>query len=352
MLVNFYTLIFKTPISYKKSLKFFIISFIILINTVALINYVVDPFWMFKTSNILNQKQLDFDERQQKTNYLVFNNNDYDSLILGSSRTTYMDQRLFEFYKNFNYAANSMYPHEYEYFIETFSTITKKMPQNIILGVDFFGSNKNENKNNKNLLYYKNTQSDFYRIKMLYSFKMLRFSFKNIRQVIKIKKLYYNRDLTKFNEKVNSSELPNKIKDTLKHLENYIYDETLLNIFTGLKNKYGSEFIVYTTPVTFEQIKLYHELGLDQYYFKWLEDLISSFGGIYHFMLPSTLTKEPSNFFDATHATKDSMDIISKVLSSNKKSDGDSYLYLTKNNFDDFKKKYLNEFNTEEKNEK
>lgn len=350
--MNFYILIFRTPINYKKSLKLFIILFIILFNTVALINYIVDPFWMFKTSNIFNQKQLDFNERQQKTNYLVYNKSDYDSLILGSSRTTYVDKNLFESCKSFNYAANSMYPKEYEYFIDSFSTITKKTPKNIILGVDFFGSNKNKNEGNKDLLYYKNTKNNFYRIKMLYSFKMLRFSFKNIRQVIKTKKLYYNRDLTKFNEKVNISELPNKIKNTLKYLENYNYDETLYDTFIELKSKYNSDFIVYTTPVTFEQIKLYHELGFDQYYFRWLKELISSFGGIYHFMLPSSLTKEQSNFFDAGHATKNSMDMISKILSANKKMYGDNFIYLTKDNFDDFKKNYLKEFNNKVRCEK
>lgn len=351
MLVNFYTLIFKKSLSYKKSLRNFLFLFIIMANLVALINYVVDPFWMFNHSNFLNQKQLDFNERQQKTNYLVYNKNNYDSLILGSSRTTYLNQNLFTSYNSFNYAANSMYPNEYEYFIDTFSTITQKTPKSIILGVDFFGSNKNENKGNKELLYYKNTKNNFYRIKMLYSFKMLRFSFKNIRQSIKTKKLYYNRDLTKFNEKVNISALPEKIKNTLKYLENYNYDETLFDTFSGLKSKYNSDFIVYTTPVTFEQMKLYHELGFDEYYFRWLDELISSFGGIYHFMLPSSLTKEQSNFFDAGHATKNSMDMISRVLSSNKKIDGDDFIYLTKDNFDDFKRDYLKEFK-KEKDEK
>lgn len=317
---------------------------------VALINYIVDPLWMFKTSNLFNQKQLDFDERQQKTNYLVYNKSDYDSLILGSSRSTYIDQNIFN--KTFNYSANSMYPYEYEYFINIFSIITQKTPKNIILGVDFFGSNRNENKKNKTLLYYKNTKSNFYRIKMLYSFKILRFSFKNIRQSIKTNKLYYNRDLIKFNEKIDNCNLPEKIKNTLKYLKNYNYDETLFNTFIELKNKYNSDFIVYTTPVTFEQIKLYHELGFDEYYFRWLEELISSFGGIYHFMLPSSLTKEKSNFFDAGHATKNTMDIIGKVLFFNKKIDGDNFIYLTKDNFDNFKRIYLEELNIKEKYEK
>lgn len=345
MLVNFYTLIFKKSLSYKKSLRNFLFLFIIMANLVALINYVVDPFWMFNHSNFLNQKQLDFNERQQKTNYLVYNKNNYDSLILGSSRTTYLNQNLFTSYNSFNYAANSMYPNEYEYFIDTFSLISKNKPKNIILGVDFFGSNKNENQVSKNLPYYKNTENIFYRIKMLYSFKMLRFSFKNIRQTIKTKKLYYTRELVKYNAPINVLELPDKIKNTLKYLENYSYDEFLLNTFVGLKNKYDGNFIVYTTPVTFEQMKLYHDLGFDEFYFRWLEELILSFGGIYHFMIPSAFTKEESNFFDATHTTKNSMELIVKVLSSNKNKSEDNYVYLTKDNFDDFKNNYLKEFN-------
>ena len=79
---------------------------------VALPNYIVDPFWCFQHSILFGRYQTMFDERQQKTNYLAFREVDFDTVILGNSRVTYMDPRNVPG-RAFNYAVSSMQLYEY-----------------------------------------------------------------------------------------------------------------------------------------------------------------------------------------------------------------------------------------------
>ncbi len=309
-----------------------------MINFIAIVNYIIDPYWVFSHSNSLNNKQVDFNERQQKTNYLIYNNHEFNSVILGSSRTTYMDQTLFESFKAFNYSANGMYPYEYEYFLDTFSYIIGNSPKNIILGLDFFGTNENQNKKFKCRNFYEKAISSTYRLKLLYNIKAFKYSLRNIRQNIKIKKPFYDRKLNKDHLKIPSNKLIIQIENTLRDkIYDYSYDHELGNYFKALRKKYKmSNFIVYITPITYEQIKLYHEAGYDKYYFQWLKELVLTFDGVYNFMIPSNLTKNNKNFFDAKHVTKNTVNEISHILSNNEKTSGKNYIYLTKENIDEF----------------
>ena len=71
----------------------------------ALFNYTIDPLWTFGSSNRYNNAQPGFDERQLKTNRAYFGGlKQYDALMLGSSRGTYINQHDFKTMKLFNYS--------------------------------------------------------------------------------------------------------------------------------------------------------------------------------------------------------------------------------------------------------
>ena len=73
-----------------------------------MLNFIVDPLWLFNHSNKFNQKQGSYDERQLKSNYLYYNLKDnFDGILLGSSRATYVDQNDFENMKIFNYSVGA-----------------------------------------------------------------------------------------------------------------------------------------------------------------------------------------------------------------------------------------------------
>lgn len=178
--------------TYRKFLSVVILSVMSIIGIIAVVNYTIDPLRTFSHSNVLNNKQVDFDERQQKTNYLYFVNHDFDSILIGSSRTTYIDQTLFKNEKVFNYAANGMSPYEYDKFISNFIAVTGHSPKKIYIGLDFFGTNIYENQMYKerglDREFLNETMRSGYRYKKLLNIKLFKYSIKNIRQNMKVKK--------------------------------------------------------------------------------------------------------------------------------------------------------------------
>ena len=89
----------------QKWIKKYVLITIFILSFIDLINYIMDPFWTFNHSHKFNNFQKGINERQQKSNYIYFTDKKYDTLLLGSSRTTYMNPNSFENYKVFNYSA-------------------------------------------------------------------------------------------------------------------------------------------------------------------------------------------------------------------------------------------------------
>jgi hypothetical protein len=115
---------------------------IVLLAIVAIcgVNVLVDPLWFFTHSHALNRAQLAFDERAQKSNWLAARPGQFDAVLFGSSRTTYIDQQAFAPFRMFNYAVNSMWPYEYRPYLENFTRVSGRSPELVVLGLDFFGS--------------------------------------------------------------------------------------------------------------------------------------------------------------------------------------------------------------------
>lgn len=338
--MSFYTLISRKKILDKKFVKITIISSILIINVVALLNYYIDPLRMFQHSNILNNKQLDFNERQQKTNYLYFNNISYKNVMIGSSRTTYLNEKHF-YPETFNYACNDMSPYEYEKFLEYFTYINKNEPEIIILGVDFFGTAIERNQRFEKQNYLKNSIDPFYRFKTLYNLKLAEYSIKNIRQNVKIKKPYYSRDNIKLIPEHYFIDSQEKINETLVRFNDYEYDKNLKIYYKNLKESYkNSKFIIFTTPITVDQLNEYKQKDLMNYYFKWLTELVDVFDEVYHFAYHNEVTNDLSYFFDAGHAKpKISQHIADFILDRESKLNNFG-LKLTKDNLEYYKSQY------------
>lgn len=81
---------------YKRWIKNLNLAVFLIMTFTTSINFIADPLWTFSHQNIFSKYQDGFDERQQKTNFIYFNGlNKYDGLLLGSSRTTYINQNDF-----------------------------------------------------------------------------------------------------------------------------------------------------------------------------------------------------------------------------------------------------------------
>lgn len=336
--MNFYTLIFKPTLSYRKFISSVLFVFLTIGFIIGGINWGMDPLRMFGHSHALNNKQVDFDERQQKTNFLYFVNRDYDSILLGSSRSTYIDQNLFGSEKVFNYAANNMNPYEYTLFIDNFIKITGHAPKKIYIGMDFFGTNIYRNPvPTRNFL--ANTISSNYRFKKLLSIKLFQYSIKNIKQNIKETKPYYTRQNVKSIPQTYLDRAEEQMKVTSVSFEKYKYDENISQAFKQLKEKYkDSEFVIFTTPIYYKRLENHEMSGLHEYYVRWLNELVQVFGEVNHFMYYNEFTAKKNNYFDASHFKPSSAHLLTTSIL--KRQDNEYMILLNANNLESFLLKY------------
>ena len=128
-------------------LKAFLFLNLVFLSLIGGFIYFMDPFWTFSHSHKFNSIQYASNEREQKSNLLYFREANYDGLLLGSSRVTFLNQKDFDNIKVFNYSFSLATPEEYLKYVEFAKKQNKKDFEYIIIGLDFFGSNKNIEKN-------------------------------------------------------------------------------------------------------------------------------------------------------------------------------------------------------------
>ena len=341
--------------SYKKWIKLNFILILTISLIVAIINYTIDPHWSFLHKNSLNQIQIPFNERQQKTNMVYFKGLErYDGLVIGSSRTTFINQNDFYNMKIFNYALDSIYPFEYKDYIDFAKKIKGKDFKYIIIGADFYNTKKPNNLKFKNPKYYINNSTSFlYRYKMLFSIDSLKKSIENIEaNLSKTAPIYYTRENIKKRPKVSEDE---RVKNYNKHLKihvngfigkNYQPNPKYLQILKRLKkDNPNTKFIIFTSPISANLLVETLKKGekIDEFK-RWLRDLVNIFGEIDHFMTINSITTNLQNYPDDDHFYP----YIGKLLAnkiSNKKNNNipkDFGIKLTKDNIDNYLKEFEN----------
>lgn len=331
----------------KKWIKILLILCVLGVGFVAGINYLVDPLWTFSHSNKFNAKQQGFDERQQKTNYIYnkkFDN--YDGILLGSSRTTFFNQNDFVNMNIYNYASSSMYPYEYKEYIDFSKKINGSELKYIIIGSDFYGTKIPKDIKFENPEFYiNNTTSFMYKYKMILSLDALKNSMKNIKNSFFGINLFYDRNNIKYQTKVSESErLDRYTKNLRRHTDDlsgpkYIYNDEYVNILKQIKAENpNSKFIIFTSAVTSDLLVSIIKNGkrMDEYE-RWLKELIEVFGEVNHFMTINTITKNLENYPDDDHAYPEIVKLIANKISrvENTKIPKDFGILLTKENVDE-----------------
>ena len=169
---------------FNNFIKGFILLSIVFLSTIAFFNFFIDPYWTFSNSHKLNSLQKSSNEREQKSNLLYFQDKQYDSLLLGTSRVTFLNQNDFKNMNVFNYSFSLSNPNNLNEYIEFAKKENKKDFKYIIIGLDFLGTNKNakENQNPKEI--FNDVRSFFYRYKLLLSIDSFKLSIENIKRSI------------------------------------------------------------------------------------------------------------------------------------------------------------------------
>ena len=300
---------------YKKWVKLFFATVISSIALFGLFNYTIDPLWTFCHSNKWNNAQPGFDERQLKTNRAYFCGlEQYDTLLLGSSRTTYINQNDFKTMKVFNYSSVAMYPSEYKGWIEQAKKIKDAPFKTIIIGVDFFGSNdgafgKQQMSQAASPSHYLDTTSSLmYRYKMLFNMDTLYKSIESIGHSKQLGTTDYTRDNAKRTIHISASRKQQAVNhqtglySNLVYGKGYHYNTKAKAYMEKLKkDNQNTNFIIFTTPISTDLFKLMVKQGNLKDYQKWLTMLVDVFSEVYDFMGSNSITDNPSNYADMHH---------------------------------------------------
>ncbi|MFH0710464.1 MAG: hypothetical protein V2A75_09660 [Pseudomonadota bacterium] len=329
----------------KKSL--FLLIFILIF--IGSFNYIMDPFWCFNQQHHFNQFQKEFNERQQKSYKIYFSQENYDTLLIGSSRTTYTNYHDFEPKRVFNYAVSGIWPKEYDIFIDFAINDLHQPIKTIIIGADFssYLTNKDSHySRSKEII--NNTKSPIYRWKTLLSYDSLTISVRSFRNTFTLAPnvAYYNSD----NIKIRPKNTPDKLNETQYSVLEYAKsghlsqpDPEFHSIMQDLKKKYSNQqFILYTTPVSLPLMKTMIQVGHYPYYEDWLRELVSIYGRVYHFMYINPVTMNYyENFSDSNHPYPATNTLIVKKLMSKNTNDLNTTfgMILTADNIDDQLKK-------------
>lgn len=304
------------------SIVTFLILFISIFSHTLYFSYLVDPLWNFTNDNKNNTIQFGFDERQQKTNYIANRPMNYDGLLIGTSRVTYMNQSGFENSNVYNYGLSALGIQDYNEFI-TYA----------------------EEENDKNFdqiyfeLYYKsyspiiedssyvhpkeaidNAQSPFYKYTSLFSYdtytraqENMEYSlansysgFRSYDRSNEVSTSYVNPNISTVFQRATPE--PNKVYPKEKVPYNEDYKEILESIQMSHPE---SDMIPFTDLMTAVRLKAVFENPNElEAYERWFEEMIDVYGQVYSFHSVNEYTIDTKYWFDAVHFYPEIGDIL------------------------------------------
>lgn len=295
----------------KKWIWAWIIITSIGVTIIMSINYWVDPLWCFGHNNRLSHIRSMVDERQQKTNYLHHTDQQFNTIILGSSRPTYLAPSYFKTLKVFNYAANNMLPNEFKGYLKNYVDITGKAPENIIIGLDFWGSSMSNTKEHfKPDHYLSQRKQKTYLPSNLTSIDALQYSLRNIKYSIStppVNDAYYDQHLTKLEYGQTEAFKEQRVRGQIKHYTedaygSYEWDNSYVSTLSKLKQQYpNTRFIVFTSPVSDTLLNILEEQDRIPDHNNWLNAVTNVFDTVIHLMYRDPQLSDPSLFYDTQH---------------------------------------------------
>lgn len=294
---------------FNSFVKSFFILNIIFLACIGFFVYIIDPFWTFPHANKFNSLQKSSNEREQKSNLLYFQDKEYDGLLLGTSRVTFLNQYDFKDIDVFNYSFSLSNPINLNEYIEFAKKQNKKDFEYIFIGLDFLGSNLNAKKNKNPEDIFEEISNPFYKYKILLSIDSVKLSFENIKRSLLNRPggRSYNRENLAFTTNIPDNEVIKKVENTsvleqIENLKDYKYNEKYQDILFKIKESNpNSKFIVFTTPTTVPYLNRIIKLGFYEDYKRWLKNSVLVFSSIYHFMDKNSVNTNYSKYFMDYH---------------------------------------------------
>ncbi len=294
---------------YKRWVIFFCTFLLSLFTAILLFNVFLDPLWCFPYINKFNEKAVVIDQRQQKTNRLAFGQRNFDTIMLGSSRTEPVAAEDLAGCRAFNYSAPAMYPEEYGDYLRYARKKSVLPIKRVFIGMDFFGTIKQKPVPIKSPVgYFDQTDGRLYRFNSLLSPDTLRLYIKRWKD----RSYYYLYDRRRnilIPKNMALYDRKKLLNDRIELLgmvfyssSRYHYNENSGYLYKSLLSDFNDvTFTVFTSPVTkplFERMVIE---GRFSDYCRWLREIVHVFGGVYNFMYVNSITSNLYNYYDADH---------------------------------------------------
>ncbi|HJV34867.1 hypothetical protein [Geomonas sp.] len=294
---------------YRRFLCLFFVFTPLLCGMAAAVNYYIDPMWCFRHANRYNGVQCDIDDRQQKTNYLKCRAGEgYDTLMIGNSRVMLMNQNDFGPH-TFNYAVAGMLPIEFPEYINYAKKVNGKSFQRIVIGLSFAPTNEECSyfAGKAPSYYFKNADNPLYRYGLLFSRDVLNKSLYNYHNSSRFGVTVYTdrynvRHVRKERVKLEEN-LRANLEDTVNSYRNHFrYLEGYRSILESIKkDNPGTDFKVFTTPVSKPLFCAVVNEGRLPDYERWLRESVEVFGEVQHFEYLNSVTRNYQSYYMDGH---------------------------------------------------
>lgn len=257
---------------------------------VGVFNYTADPNYFFGNNSKANIYRSSFNERQMKVNFLEnTTSKKYDSLILGASRTTYINSSSFKDEEVFNFSVSNMTSKELTDFTKFFVE-KNSLPKKIYLFIDFVGMLYPQNSLIEESV--SNIDNPEYALSNLFSFSTTRRSLQNL--LLSYQKKTYHRaylhslDVAKDKVDIKTS-IANIDNISREYYSNYnnskIIDEFSFiykkNLLQFVKEFNSADIHITTTPISNQYLnKIYSDDLLFESFISWITILCEVFDEI------------------------------------------------------------------------
>lgn len=309
-------------------LKIYFVLSAVLIAVTGVVNYLVDPLWYGK-GNQITDKNFYFNERVSKTNlFLRTGPENYDCLIIGSSRATSLKASWFEGKNCFNFAFDGGKIEDYVEYAE-FAKEQGTTPKTIYVAVDALNFWESRHPVNQPDQPQKSFQAYL-------SSDVLLFSIKTLLDISPSPR-YYNQQFEGEVEK----DLPPYKPELISYYRKYpkLVPERVEK-FSELRDVFpDAKYIGFVPPISAWNLvnKIYGPGFIDSY-FDALYEVTDLFDEMYDFSVPSEITKNPKNSYDSGHYYSDVQVMIADTLQRKEPVFG---LVVNQESFSEYKQDYL-----------
>ena len=299
----------------KSWVKYVLIFFISVTFSIFSFNYIIDPygkqniFCSFKYKPVLN-------ERGKKYDYIFYKNHidDYDSLILGSSRVMQIIPSNSPLTKSFyNFSVHVANNAEKLFILKEW--LKRRKLKTVYLGIDYYNFHKDKGPLNINYSKFQNYDSGNYlsisTTKL--SYKSLKNQFQDTPQTFFNKDgsiNYYNNDkLIKNNkydfskqrfEEASKSFVQNNLINDPFIIEEKVF--TILREIKKLSEKHNFKLYVFITPMQHEVLKQLQKYPDILKKYRYIDKkLVKIFTKVYNFSVENRYNNNRRNFYDPFH---------------------------------------------------